>query len=367
MNNEVKTYHCPNCGADLKFSPETQKFACEYCKGAFTEEELLQFWNKMGGYAEEPVEDASAVDTQPTTSATQQEQEEFNESTQLYSCPSCGAEIICEANTAAAFCYYCHNPVILKGRVDGQYRPSKVIPFAFNKDKATSIFNDWAKKKFFRPKDLLSNKQMEKLTGLYVPFWVADADTSTHFTAVGVKVRTWSSGNRDYTEKKRYSVVRDLDVQYTGVPADGSQKIEDQLMEAIEPFHYTDAKDFNMAYLSGFYADKYDVEKESLFPRIKQRMTANNASLAKGSASYTSFENIQQWDKINDWHWDYMLMPVWFMSFEYKGKIWEYAINGQTGKIAGQFPIAKGKLRTLGLAIGAAIVAVIMLGGYLLA
>lgn len=367
MESEAKQFHCPNCYADLKFSPESQSFTCEYCKSSFTEAEILGYQQKYMEKEKEYNQEQNQIPPEPDMSEEEKKaREKFNEETKLYSCPSCGAEIMCDANTAAAFCYYCHNPVILKGRVDGMYKPSMVLPFAFDKNNAVEKYKEWVKKKWFIPKDLISGVQIEKLTGLYVPFWIADSKTSSRMEAIGENVRSWTSGSYRYTETSRYRVIREAEIKYDGVPADGSQKIEDELMEAIEPFDYSKARPFNMAYLSGFYADKYDVDKEQVLPRIQQRMYTNNSSILNSTTHYNRLTNRKQFDRIDSLKWNYMMLPVWFMTFNYKGKLWEYAVNGQTGKVSGELPISKAKLAALCTIVGIVTALIIFLGGYFL-
>lgn len=364
MDAEARQFHCPNCNADLKFSPELQKFVCEFCKGEFTEAEALEYMRMQDEFASKYDQNYDQMPPeQDVTSEEQKERDQFSEETRLYSCPSCGAEIVSDQNTAASFCYYCHNPVILKGRVDGRYRPSRVLPFSFGREEAEKKFRAWAKTKMFAPKDLISNAQLEKLTGLYVPFWVANSSTSAHMEAIGENSRTWMSGNYRYTEVKRYRVVRDAVINYEGVPADGSQKIEDALMEAIEPYDYKEARPFSMAYLSGFLADKYDVDKEKVFPRIRSRMFGNNEQFLENSAKYGALKSKRHFSNIDSLSLDYMMLPVWFMTFEYKGKLWEYAVNGQTGKIAGELPISNKKLALACIIASAAIMLLSAIGG----
>lgn len=331
--SDVKQYICPNCGADLKFSPEKQKFTCEFCKGEFTQSEIEKIEkNNSGGNSQN----------------SEEPEEDFSSQTKVYECPSCGAEIISDENTAATICYYCHNPVILKGRVEGKFHPSKVIPFKLSKDKAIETFNTWLGKKWILPKSFLSEKTTEKMTGLYVPFWIADADTRTQFNATGVNKRVWVEGDYEYTETKYYALNRNFSVHYDGVPADGSKKIEDSIMEAIEPYDYSQAVDFNMSYLSGFFADKYDVAKENLWGRISQRMRSNNFQVGRSSCNgYEMVEGARENTNFSNIHWHYLLMPVWFMTYKYKDKIYEYAINGQSGKVTGKLPLSKGKLAIL--------------------
>ena len=196
MEATAKQFHCPNCSADLKFDPTSQSFTCEYCRSAFSEAEIIEYQRKHMEKEQEYQQNNGQMPPEGDISEDERKaREKFNEETKLYSCPSCGAEIMCDENTAAAFCYYCHNPVILKGRVDGMYKPSMVLPFAFNRDEAVDKYKYWAKKKWFIPNDLVSSVQIEKLTGLYVPFWVADSVTSSRLEAIGENKRTWSSGN----------------------------------------------------------------------------------------------------------------------------------------------------------------------------
>ncbi len=337
---DVKLFRCPNCSADLKFDPDKQLFCCEYCKGEFTEAQINSMTQQKNESGQQQTQPQNEEQQQPKT----KEEIEFEENTRLYECPSCGAQIVADMNTAASFCYFCHNPVILKGRIQGMYRPSKVLPFAFGRDKAVEYFNKWAKSKRYIPDDLISEKQIEKMTGLYVPFWVADALTRTRMDAIGVNTRSWTRGDYRYTQIKEYQVVRDINVEYDGVPADGSRKIEDSLMEAIEPYDYTQIKDFDMAYLSGFFADKFDVDKDEVYPRIHERMFENNAAAAVSSCGYQQLKGKHFINNVNQLRWSYMLLPVWFMTFHYKGRVWEYAINGQTGKISGELPIDEKKL-----------------------
>lgn len=382
---DVKTYKCPNCSADMKFNPDNQLFYCEYCRGQFTHQQVISMAQQINEGKQDAQRQAGGTqdnknpasqnggagqyegsnDTSEGSGTNDAQDQEFAENTRLYQCPSCGAEIVSDMNTAASFCYYCHNPVILKGRVEGMYRPSKVLPFAFGRDKAVDYFNGWAGKKRYVPNDLISEKQIEKMTGLYVPFWVADAVTRSRMTAKGETIRKWTSGNYEYTQTKVFDVVRDLNVEYGGVPADGSLKIEDDLMESIEPFDYRQAKDFDMAYLSGFLADKYDVDKEAVYGRIQQRMFENNRAAIESSCGYDRMVGKEYGEWVTNLRWNYMLLPVWFMTFHYKGKVWEYAINGQTGKIAGELPIDENKMRIHLAVLIAVTTLIVMVLGYL--
>ncbi len=328
-NMTMQQYKCPNCGAELRFNPTKQGFACEFCESFFSPEECRKANEQM----------------QSEAKAQQALEDEFINGTNLYTCPSCGGELITDQNTSATECYYCHNPVVLKGRLEGKYRPIKVIPFKIDEDKSHELFREWCKKRWFLPKSFTSEAQLLHMRGVYVPFWVADCDVHGEMRAVCKKVRSWSTGSYRYTETKEYDVFRDASIQFVGIPADGSSKIEDQLMEAIEPFDYRDALDFEMAYLSGFLSDKYDLNFAQIFPRIRNRAVNGSDQLLRSSMTgYTSIRVTRSEMHVLRTKWDYMLLPVWFMTYEYKGKRYSFAINGQSGKQAGTPPLNKPKL-----------------------
>lgn len=350
-------YKCPNCNADLKFDPETQKLSCEYCLSTFSMEDI-----SLGTTTEKTsvpeINEVPKIDDQESY-------REFEEHTNLYHCSSCGADIMADDQQTALFCYYCHNPVILSGKLTGSFKPGKVIGFKLTKNAAVEKFRKWIGERWFVPNDFKSEQQLEKITGLYVPFWIADCDLTADYCAIGKKVRSWTSGNYRYTETKEFRIIRRATIFTDGIPADGESKIDDLLMESIEPFDYKEMKDFSMSYLSGFYADKYDVDKAEVFPRIRVRATDASKKLINNSVvGYTTVvPSIENYNIINT-KWQYMLLPVWFMTYKYKDKMYEFAINGQTGKLAGTPPLDKGKLKRFCASIGAlAAAALFLLGG----
>ena len=111
---DAAQYKCPNCNAELKFDPATQKLSCDYCLSAFTIDQIKEI------YAQQE----TALPKEE-----QQAQDDFAEHTNLYHCTSCGADIMADDQQTATFCYYCHNPVILSGKLTGDFKPSKIIGF----------------------------------------------------------------------------------------------------------------------------------------------------------------------------------------------------------------------------------------------
>ena len=352
QNPESIQYKCPNCNADLRFNPKKQGFSCEFCDSFFTVEECKSANEQMQAETEEKI---------PA-------QKEFAEGNQVFICQSCGAELITDFNTTATECVYCHNPIVLKGRLSGEYRPSKVIPFKIEKQKAEEIFHAWCAKRKFLPKDFVSDSQLLHLHGVYVPFWVADCDIHGYMQAECKKTKHWTSGDYRYTEVQEFQAVRDASLKFEGIPADGESKIPDDLMEAIEPFDYRETKNFEMAYLSGFLSDKYDVNKQQVFPRVKNRAVNGSDQMLRSSmVGYSSVRVTNSEMSVLRTKWQYMLLPVWFMTFQYHDKRYDFAINGQTGKQAGTPPLDQKKLALVCTLIVLAGTILGFLGGLLLA
>ena len=352
---ESQAYKCPNCSADLKFSAAEQKFTCDYCQSSFTEAEMKEIAAAQEQYAQQRPEEEKQTDA------------DFEAQTSVYHCNSCGAEIMADDNTSATFCYYCHNPVILKGRVDGQFRPSYVLPFQIEREEAIAHFRHWVKKHWFLPGDFLSAGQQEKITGLYVPFWVTDVDINAEMDALGKRVRTWTKGSYSYTETREFAVARKAKVVLKGLPADGASHIDDDLMEAVEPFDYQQLRPFAMQYLSGFFAEKYDMDFAAMFPRIQKRAVQASDSLVRASMkNYTSVSVTRSDIKVMQTKWEYMLLPVWFLTYKYGDKIYEFALNGQTAKFVGTPPLSKTKLGLFSAGIGLAAAALTFLIGVMI-
>ena len=333
---DVVQLKCPNCGGSIEFDPKTQKYLCEYCMSDFTQEEIEQ------------IKGIDETEENSYNIPNQQEQDEFNNNTNLYICDNCGAEVICDENTAATFCYYCHSPVALKGRLSGECRPELVIPFKYTREQTLQMYKDWCKKKWFLPSDFTSAQQLEKITGLYVPFWLADCKVNAQTGGEGRIVTTHTQGDYRITHTKVFDVQRGATMEYRGVPADASKKLDDRLMDSIEPFDYKDFVPFSMNYLSGFFADKYDVSKAEILPRIKQRVEQGSQDvLTNDIVGYTSFVPATKRTQIIHTTWHYTMLPVWFMSYKYRGKDYFFGMNGQTGKISGILPLSVGKVAAL--------------------
>lgn len=328
----ILEYKCPCCGGGLVFGDESQKMTCPYCDTEF-EIETVRAYNESLGQSDSQ---EFIRDEAPAQEWTDEEQGHM----QVFVCPSCGGEIITDENTAATFCLYCGNPSIVPGRVSGGLRPDGVIPFKKSKEDAQAAFLALCKGKPLLPKGFTEEQQLEKITGIYVPFWLYDCSGSFSGNYSATRVHTWSDRDYIYTKTDHYMLAREADAAFGGIPMDGSTKMDDVFMESIEPFDYSQIVDFDTAYLSGFFADKYDVPSSSGESRIRDRIGKSMDDMLQSTfLGYATVVPTSRQLKVTQDRLRYILLPVWLLNTNYQGKTYTFAMNGQTGKMTGTLPI----------------------------
>lgn len=333
----VVQYKCPNCGADMSFDSTTGMLHCESCGHDDAIENLEQKENSADSTMErETKENWDNVHTHET----------MNESeSREYVCKNCGAVIFTDKDTTATSCSFCGAPVVLADRLQGSYAPAKVIPFTISKDQAKEAFRKWCKKGWLTPNDFKPADRIKSITGMYIPFFLYDLHGDAELNATCTKVRTYPKGDYIYTETQYYNVYRNAELTYLKVPVDASEKMNDNMMDRLEPFHYDELKDFQMPYLAGFLAEKYNYDEKQLFPRVRKRVEDYadhylRSSIHGYSSTRINYEhvNVQPTDTY------YTLLPIWMVCYDYKQSEHTFAMNGQTGKIVGKPPISKQKV-----------------------
>ncbi|MDD3252975.1 MAG: TFIIB-type zinc ribbon-containing protein [Lachnospiraceae bacterium] len=370
----VITYKCPNCGGDLRFHPESQKYRCEYCLSEFTQEQLEEMTRQeeTGPKGETPgvaqAKDLGANDGNPA-GVTADMAKGTDGNPVLYNCPNCGAEIVTDESTTATFCYYCHNPVVLEGKMEGGYLPKYAIPFAIDRDKALKIFEQWIGKKRYIPKAFYSKDQIDKMTGVYFPYWLYSCQVDGRMDAEGVKHKDWVTGNTRYTQTDKYDVSREGTMKVDHVTRNALSKANRKLVEGVLPFEMEKLQPFHMGYLSGFVAEKRDLEEAKFQDEVQQEVRGFAEEALKSEvAGYDAVTVREQTMDLKDEKWDYALMPVWTLTYKdpKQDKIYYFACNGQTGKICGELPVDQTRLLLLFASIFAPLFVILMIVGYFL-
>ncbi len=331
----LQEYKCPCCDGAITFDASLQKMKCPYCDTEFDIETLKEYDNELKNDRDNEMN--------WDTSSGRDWQEGETADLRVYICNSCGGEIVCDHTTAATSCPFCDNPVVMTGQLSGVFKPDFVIPFKYDKKAAKQALLNHYKGKKLLPKVFKDQNHIDEIKGVYVPFWLFGADADAYIRYKATRVRTFSDANYIYTETSYYSVIRGGNIGFERVPVDGSSKMDDTLMESIEPFDFSEAVDFQTAYLSGFLADKYDVNSEQSAPRANERITRSTENAFLSTVlGYTSVTPVAGNISLKNPDIKYALYPVWVLNTSWKGEKYTFAMNGQTGKMVGNLPMDKG-------------------------
>ena len=344
---ELQEYKCPNCGGALEFNSSIQKMKCPYCDTELDMDSLQALDEALKNQLDE--------DLTWTSQAGGEWESGETDNMSVYVCKSCGGEIVGDESTAATSCPFCDNPVVMMGRFSGDLKPDYVIPFKLDKKAAKEKLSKHLVGKILLPKVFKDQNHIDEVKGLYVPFWLFDTEADADIQYQATRVRSWSDKDYNYTETNYFSVLRSGQLGFERIPVDGSSKLDNQLMESIEPFDFSEAVNFQTAYLAGYLADKYDVGAEESLSHANRRVKQSTETVFANTV--TNFDTVVAESsniRLKNGSTKYVLYPVWILNTTWNGKKFVFAMNGQTGKFVGDLPLDKQAYRRWLIGIGVA-------------
>ncbi|MBO4867288.1 MAG: hypothetical protein J5582_12150 [Ruminococcus sp.] len=326
----VQEYKCPCCAGAIEFNSQLQKMKCPYCETEFDMDTLLAYDEDLS------TDGNDELDWNPEAS---EWQEGETDNMRVYTCQSCGGEIIGDETLGATKCPYCDNPVVMTGQFRGNLKPDYVIPFKLDKNAAVEGFKKHLVGKKFLPKVFKDQNHLDEVKGLYVPCWLFDADADGGVRYKCTRTHSHTSGNYRITETSYYSVYREGTMSFDNIPVDGSTKMPDDLMESVGPFDFKDAVPFQTAYLAGYLADKYDVSADDSTERATVRAKESvDDAFRKTVSGYSSVTKEGDNLRLKQAKAKYALYPVWVLTTSWNGQTFLFGMNGQTGKFVGNLP-----------------------------
>ncbi|MCR5102554.1 MAG: hypothetical protein K6B41_14500 [Butyrivibrio sp.] len=334
----ITEYECPACGGTMAFDAATQMLKCEYCDTKI----------KVSDYVAPHAHG-------PEATAANEWQASETEGMFVYTCQSCGGEIIADENLGSSQCPFCGNNVVMKDKFEGGLKPDYIIPFKKSKEEAMNGYHSFIKGKPLLPKVFSDENHIDKIRGIYVPYWLYDAKLSADITYEGTKVRTWRDSDYNYTDTSFFHIERAGTEVFEHIPVDGSKEMPDNLMESLEPFDFKEVQKFEGAFLAGFIANKYDVEEKDCRPRARQRAEEQiSANFRNSVIGYSTVRETSKNISERSFSHKYALYPVWVLNTTWRDNHYMFAMNGQTGKFIGDLPSDKGAAVKYFLAFGLA-------------
>lgn len=381
----IVDFKCPNCNGPIKFNPSIGGFKCEFCGGVFEKEELS---GKNTTLSKEDVllegnEDQKEVDESLLFGASKAEDsgnwdksgiadwKDDIDKIKVYNCPSCGAGLICDKNTVANSCPYCDNPTISEGDISGALKPDYIIPFEITPEEAKAALKKHYEGKFLLPKHFKDENVLKEIKGIYVPFWLFDGESSGAASYDCTIRNSYRTGNKTIIKTSHFKAQRSGDVAFKRVPTDAAKKMPDDIMDSVEPFDYGKMVPFEMSYLSGFFADKYDVTIDENANRADNRCKNTVREILRDTVKgYTTVHENNFSASIRRGQVRYAMLPVYMLRTKWRDQEYIFSVNGQTGKAVGNLPSDPKRTFAgfmigwgIGFAIAAAVIGILLAMG----
>ena len=330
---------CPSCSGNMIFNIGAQKLVCSSCSRMLSpdEYELIIAEKKQKGVSDEAVSGA-----RPNVD----ENDGFASLNRSYTCSSCGGEINPGALGAADFCPFCGNAIVFTDKYREQRMPDFILPFIREKSYFIANFRKRARTKYFVPDSFIREAVPENVRATYVPFWLYDVKVSGEADYQAEKVERRGFGKYSSYEHQVYQGHTAGSQKYLHVPQDGSSNVDDRISQALEPYPVEAAQPFSFAWLSGLNATIYNMDSHDSYVSIRRRVTASFDAFLSDAKNFT-YTRIDRRDyKMEPLKVSYALFPIWTMDLVWNNVKFRFAMNGQTGKSAEEFPISWGKFFT---------------------
>lgn len=326
---------CPQCGGTMDYDPALSKLHCPYCD--YTEEVPKD--EGIPGKAEE-LDFETAEFTANFDWGTEQK---------TVTCKSCGATTVYDALEVANECPYCGSNQVMEASGVKTMAPGGVVPFKIDKKTAGQKFSAWISHKLFCPNEAKRSAKPENFTGIYLPYWTFDADTHTKY-----------SGEYGYQKKKKVGDKEEVYYEWHSGSGEFDKFIDDELVSAcgdnhdqsilntITPFNTEDNVSYRPEYIAGFAAERYALGLKDAWVKAKETIKNKLRNIAgsklQSDHHADTTRNVRIDATFKNITYKYLLLPVWISSFTYNGKVYQFMVNGQSGKVGGKSPVSVWKV-----------------------
>ena len=345
LTEEITNKKCPNCGATVTFDPATGMMHCDYC-----------------GYSRElpKPEEGAEICEMDFESALHTESYEWGQQKKTVQCKQCGAVSIYDVLETAAVCPFCGSTSVMPAANNNTLAPNAACPFSITKEKAGESFTRWLKRKWFAPRKAKKNAAPEAFQGVYLPYWTYDAQTTSSFTArAGYNKTVKDKDGHSRTETTWRRVEGVYQKFFDDVTVMASKRQEDSGVKKCEPFDFSKMVPYSPQVVAGFIAERYSIGLKDGWERaqktIQSRLHTDISDYVRRQWHADRTDSVRFSTLYNNITYKYLLVPVWISSFKYKDKIYQFAVNGQTGKVGGKAPVSAWRV-ILAILIGIGII-----------
>ncbi|MBN1584225.1 MAG: hypothetical protein JXA89_26180 [Anaerolineae bacterium] len=350
---DAHTFRCPQCHGITAFDAGGQQLSCPYC-----------------GYKHEVgtrVVGLSADSFEFTLEALDRSEKGWgtkdDERREIH-CESCNAVFNAESGALSTTCPFCNsNRVAGYAAMHDFIRPGYLVPFAVDETQCKEAVKAWLGKGWMHPPELRQVDAIGRFTGMYLPFWVFDANIDAKWKAqVGYEKQ--ERRYRDGKWETETVVEWRWENGHVRVPIEnlliyGTDKVSTVLLEKLYPYDLTRLTEYDAGYLAGWRAQGYDIQLKPAWVVGKQRMRDQAQDACYRDISTSRVRDFSMAADFDQERWRYVLLPAYLAAYTFEDRVYHAMVNGQTGTVSGQKPVAW--LRVW-LAIGLALLPGILTG-----
>ena len=315
---------CDACGSNMVFNPDTQSLSCEHCgsQRKFDTSRLAQEQDILSGFDKNAQWKAGE--------------------TAVFSCNNCGAKVVMQAGQTAKKCPFCATAHVQEIKEFSGIKPNAVLPFTISDEKAIELSKTWAKKRFFAPRKFKKNINAENVNGLYTPCFTFDSATQSQYVGRIGKTYTRTIGSGKNRRVQTYTVWRDIIGTYTtsfdDILINASDKINQKELNGISPYPTGVSKEYQDKYLYGYMAYHYDTDINACWNSAKGIMDSSIRCQILSQYSYDKVAYLNVSTRHLNATYKYVLLPVYVGNYTFKQKVYNFFVNGCTGKVKGKTP-----------------------------
>lgn len=351
---------CDGCGANMIFEPETHSLTCLHCGN----KKVIE----SEGNAEE-IDIGKGFEDDNEKNFEKLNSWENGEVRSVFRCSNCGAEVVLAGTETAKSCPFCGTAHVEKTENLSGIKPNAILPFSFGEEKAIEYGKKWAKKRLFAPRKFKKNLSAENVKGVYAPCFTFDSyTTSVYEGRIGIHhTRTVGSGKDQRTET--WTEWKSISGTYYGnfddILITAGSKFDQKKLDKTAPYDTNSSEKYSEKYMLGFMAYKYDHSLSDCWGDAKKRMDEllRRAILNQYTYDVVDYLNVSTThDRVT---FKYGMVPVYIGNFTYNKKLYNFFINGTTGKTYGKYPVSPirvGIAVLLGLAVIVGIILLIISG-----
>lgn len=330
-------YKCPQCGANTRYNVAAGGVACEHC-GYIAPAQTEQVGRR-------------AQEFEFTMDTWTQAEQGWGVVRRELHCESCGASLTLPEGALTITCPFCaSNEVNVREAPSDVLRPRFLIPFKIQPEVTRSRAKEWLGKGWYHPGELGAAAVIERFTGIYLPFWTFDARITADWRAeVGHErqesyydpgSKSWKTRTViDWRWEDGRVVVKIDDLMITG-----SSRLSRIIMERLYPFDLSGLETYTPDYLAGWQAQAYDVTLPDAWEDAKDEMRERGKDACYEDIDSSHVRNFSMTADFGDETWRYILLPVYVAAYKFEDKVYQVMVNGQTGVVAGQKPVAWWKI-----------------------